>query len=240
MEASESKTGQPRQVIVFRSTPPALCCTSPRTSSGVPKDWVRQSSMPSSQVKQPNPYARLPIEQQHVERLRSLGRRTAVTNGYVSSGTGGHAGPLHQLRNRSVSSESVPARACKWTRVPHLSFPRNEGVPGSSPGVGSFLPRGQVLRSNIYSQARSRPSGDHVVNSELRLYVAREAGRESLPVCSPRFEMVETQKRATLSREDPADRALLSRNARPDPGSPAPLTLFPWWYSNLPCHRGRA
>jgi hypothetical protein len=30
----------------------------------------------------------------------------------------------------------VPARTREWTRVPHLSFPRNEGAPGSSPGVG--------------------------------------------------------------------------------------------------------
>ena len=31
----------------------------------------------------------------------------------------------------------LAALAREWTRVPHLSFPRNEGVPGSSPGVGS-------------------------------------------------------------------------------------------------------
>jgi hypothetical protein len=30
----------------------------------------------------------------------------------------------------------VPARAREWTGVPYWSFPRNEGVPGSSPGVG--------------------------------------------------------------------------------------------------------
>jgi hypothetical protein len=29
----------------------------------------------------------------------------------------------------------VPARALEWTLVPHSSFPRNEGVPGSSPSV---------------------------------------------------------------------------------------------------------
>jgi hypothetical protein len=48
----------------------------------------------------------------------------------------GHARPLLDLKNRSVSSENVPARAREWTRVPYSSFPRNEGVPGSSPGVG--------------------------------------------------------------------------------------------------------
>ena|SRR5215218_195456 len=59
-----------------------------------------------------------------------------VQNGYVSSSTGGHARPVQEPKNRLISSENVPARAREWTRVPHLSFPRNEGVPGSSPGVG--------------------------------------------------------------------------------------------------------
>jgi hypothetical protein len=38
-------------------------------------------------------------------------------------------------KNSSVSSGKVPARARAWTRFPYSSFPRNEGVPGSSPGV---------------------------------------------------------------------------------------------------------
>jgi hypothetical protein len=59
-------------------------------------------------------------------------RRTRVQNGYVSPGTSGHARPLGDLKNRSVFSENVDAR-------PYLSFPRNEGVPGSSPGVGFSL-----------------------------------------------------------------------------------------------------
>jgi hypothetical protein len=59
-----------------------------------------------------------------------------VRNGYVSPGTGGHARPPQELENGPVSSENVPASARAWTRVPYLSFPRNEGVPGSSPGVG--------------------------------------------------------------------------------------------------------
>jgi len=33
-------------------------------------------------------------------------------------------------------SDFQQERAREWTRVPHSSFPRNEGVPGSSPGVG--------------------------------------------------------------------------------------------------------
>ena len=60
-----------------------------------------------------------------------------VQNGYVSSGTSGHARPLRELKNCSVSRENVPARAREWTRVPYSSFPRNEGVRGSSPRVGS-------------------------------------------------------------------------------------------------------
>jgi hypothetical protein len=34
-------------------------------------------------------------------------------------------------------SEIVPASARAWTPVPYSSFSRNEGVLGSSPGVGS-------------------------------------------------------------------------------------------------------
>jgi hypothetical protein len=69
------------------------------------------------------------------------GRRDSdrVQSGYMSSGTGGYARPLLELANRPVSSENAPARAREWTRVPYLSFPRNEGVPGSSPGIGFRL-----------------------------------------------------------------------------------------------------
>jgi len=59
-----------------------------------------------------------------------------VQNGYVSSSTSGHARPLRELKNRPVSSEHVPSRALEWTRVRYSSFPRNEGVRGSSPRVG--------------------------------------------------------------------------------------------------------
>ena len=59
-----------------------------------------------------------------------------VRNGYVSSGTGGHARPLEVSVKALICSENVPASALVWTRVPHSSFSRNEGVPGSSLGVG--------------------------------------------------------------------------------------------------------
>jgi hypothetical protein len=74
-----------------------------------------------------------------VRRLRLLcsGR---VQNGYVRSGTGGCSRPLRGLENCSVSSENMPARARAWTRVPHSSFPRNEGVPSSNLGVGLKSP----------------------------------------------------------------------------------------------------
>ncbi len=76
------------------------------------------------------------IAQSSVPALASLwlGR---VQNEYVSSGTRGHARPLRKLKNCSVSSENVSARARKWTVFPYSSFPRNEGVRSSNPRVGS-------------------------------------------------------------------------------------------------------
>src|SRR5215211_114366 len=68
---------------------------------------------------------------------RRPGRRPGrVQNGYVSPGRGGYARPLNEPRNGLISRKHVPARARERTAVPYLSFPRNEGVPGSSPGVG--------------------------------------------------------------------------------------------------------
>jgi hypothetical protein len=64
------------------------------------------------------------------------GGSVRVQNGYIRTGTGGHARPLPELMNRSVSGENVPARVREWTRVAHLSFSRNEGIPRLSPGVG--------------------------------------------------------------------------------------------------------
>ncbi len=62
--------------------------------------------------------------------------------GYETGASGraqvGTLRPLLELKRRSLSSANVPARAREWTRVPYVSFPRNEGVPGSSPGVGSL------------------------------------------------------------------------------------------------------
>ncbi len=59
-----------------------------------------------------------------------------VQNEHVSLGTGGHARP----RGRAVKTTSLQRErplACRaGTPVRHSSFPRNEGVPGSSPGVG--------------------------------------------------------------------------------------------------------
>jgi len=78
-----------------------------------------------------------------------------VQNGYVSSGTGGHARPLLAQWKKSVSGENVPGRAREWTRVPHLSFPRNEGVPGSSPGVGFLAHLQGVLSDQAVSGTRS-------------------------------------------------------------------------------------
>jgi hypothetical protein len=62
-----------------------------------------------------------------------------VRNGYVRAGTRGHARPRSDLERALISGEIVRGHARAWTRVLHSSFPRNEGVPGSSPGVGFGL-----------------------------------------------------------------------------------------------------
>jgi len=53
----------------------------------------------------------------------AVGGFARVQDGYVSSGTSGHARPLRELKNRSVSRENVLARARKWTGVPLLVLP---------------------------------------------------------------------------------------------------------------------
>jgi len=70
-------------------------------------------------------------------RLRPLYGDPRVRNGYASSGTGGHSRPRSGPWNQRTSRKTMPARARAWTPVPYLSFPRNEGVLGSSPSVGS-------------------------------------------------------------------------------------------------------
>jgi hypothetical protein len=57
------------------------------------------------------------------------------------------------LRNRLLSCENVPARTREWTRVPYSSFPRIEGVPGSSRGVG-FNP---LMRLRQYEMFPKEP-----------------------------------------------------------------------------------
>ena len=68
-----------------------------------------------------------------------------VPNRYVSPGTSGHLRPLQRPRIVGFSSSDVAARALAWTRVLYSSFPRNEGVPGSSPGVGLKRPAKRLL-----------------------------------------------------------------------------------------------
>jgi hypothetical protein len=56
----------------------------------------------------------------------------------------------------------VPARALEWTLVPPSSFPRNEGVPGSSPRSAlKALLRGNFLEplSTFTSKERSLGAG---------------------------------------------------------------------------------
>src|SRR5919106_3731775 len=81
-----------------------------------------------------------------------------VQNGYVSPGTGGHARPPQELENGPVSSENVPASPRAWARIPYLSFPRNEGVPGSSPSVGfSGFAGFSVMKCRAGLRARGSP-----------------------------------------------------------------------------------
>ena len=84
------------------------------------------------------------------------GNLRRVQKGYIRSGTRVHARPLRELKNRSVSRENVPACAREWTRVPHSSFPRNEGVRGSNPRVG-FSGRGNpCITAFVLSQKARR------------------------------------------------------------------------------------
>jgi len=76
-----------------------------------------------------------------------------VQNGYVSSGTGGHARPPLDRGNRLFSKESVPGCAREWTRFPHSSFPRNEGVPGLSLDVGFRRFKGRLRAAAAFETA---------------------------------------------------------------------------------------
>jgi hypothetical protein len=65
---------------------------------------------------------------------------TPALSGY-KTGTSARARPGTRVpppapSNGRNSRKNVPVDAREWTGVPHSSFPRNEGVPGSSPGVG--------------------------------------------------------------------------------------------------------
>jgi hypothetical protein len=53
-----------------------------------------------------------------------------------NAGTDGHTRAPPWTQEHAISRRDVSACGRVWTRVPHSSFPRNEGVLGSSPGVG--------------------------------------------------------------------------------------------------------
>jgi hypothetical protein len=82
-------------------------------------------------------------------------RRARGTNGYVNAGTFGHTRAPPWTQEQSISRRNVSACARAWTPVLHASFPRNEGVPGSSPGVG-FRP---ICRYFCHSGQRRDGSG---------------------------------------------------------------------------------
>jgi len=72
-------------------------------------------------------------------------RKHAAPDGY-ETGTSVRACAGTCVHRRKLKKCWFPARTCPcvpagWTRVPYLSFPRNERVPGSSPGVGFLAER---------------------------------------------------------------------------------------------------
>ncbi len=56
------------------------------------------------------------------------------TSAREREGTNVHAS---KPQNPVYSGKNDPARALPWTRLPYSDFPRNEGVRGSNPRVGS-------------------------------------------------------------------------------------------------------
>ena len=60
--------------------------------------------------------------------------RTRAQNGYASSGTSGHARPLHEPKNCSVSSENVHRTSPRVDARPLLVVPCREGV-SEPPGL---------------------------------------------------------------------------------------------------------
>ena len=97
---------------------------------------------------------------------------TRVQNGYANLDTSGHARPPRELRNRRLSSENVPARARKWTPVPHSSFPRNEGVPVRV-RASAFLTYLQGVFSNrvsLHEGPKPRPREPRVRRRDLCIW----------------------------------------------------------------------
>ena len=83
------------------------------------------------------------------------------------------AAPLqHQTRQRSRKIQEIPANADVAQLVEH--FTRNEGVPGSSPGVG--LGRGR----STGHRPRDMPSADHAATDRLALTEGQAASRDRL------------------------------------------------------------
>jgi hypothetical protein len=63
---------------------------------------------------------------------------------------------LRDVKNRAVSSENMPASAREWTPVPPSSFPRNEGVRGSSPRVAFPVEEVRAYRKIVLSRQARR------------------------------------------------------------------------------------
>jgi hypothetical protein len=104
-----------------------------------------------------------------VRRLLSSGN--AGTKRVRQPGHGRAARPLEVGVKRLLCSGNVPGRARACSPVPHSSFSRNEGVPGSSPGVGSLKVL-QIGRSRCLHRRRLGHGG-YVSPRSVRVGVVR-------------------------------------------------------------------
>ena len=180
-----------------------------------------------------------------VVRQRSESR---VQIGYMSSYTGVHG--RHTTRCQIVASCSyfVPSRSRSWTRVHSSSCPRNDGVRGSNPRVGSFDSQGLLgaaFRLNrrfggrgVYQgsprSSRARPADRFTdrdapsgrVAHDVRVGAGGKAGigvAEMLGYLVQRPPLVEQQRRAGVAQVVAAEVGDAGPLERRNPDSSPPV-----------------
>ena len=91
---------------------------------------VRTDRRPRSVARrQPRPALRRAQKKRRPDPASSLLAKRGYKSGTSARARAGTPVHVRELNNHSTSSGNVPADALAWTRVPHSSFPRNEGVP---------------------------------------------------------------------------------------------------------------